>query len=270
MSHACYRYIACKAGSKVSSGLTATEYINHHLAHWTVGQGFWTFNVDTLLVSWCLGLLFLGSFYYVARKATAGIPSGFQNFVEMMLEMVAKQVTDTYHGKNRLIAPLALTIFIWVFLMNSMDLVPVDLIPLFAHALGADHFRAVPTADANVTLALSISVFILLIWFNFASKGIVGLAKEIFTKPFGMWLFPVNVFLRLIEEFAKPISLGLRLFGNLYAGELIFILIAVLPWFSQWPFGGAWAIFHILIITIQAFVFMMLTIVYLSGAETSH
>lgn len=254
----------------MSAELTAGEYINHHLAHWSAGQGFWSLNLDTLLVSWVLGLTFLIGFYVIARKATSGVPGGMQNFAEMMLEMVAKQVSDTYHGKNKLIAPMALTIFMWVFLMNSMDLLPVDLFPRIASWFGLHHFRGVPTADSNVTLAMSITVFLLIIVFNLTSKGLFGLLKEICTKPFGIWFLPLNAFLRLIEEIAKPISLGLRLFGNLYAGELIFILIAVLPWYSQWPLGGAWAIFHILIITIQAFVFMMLTIVYLSGAESSH
>lgn len=254
----------------MSSELTATEYINHHLTHWKVGNGFWSLHLDTLIISWIFGALFLITFYVVARRATSGVPGRLQNFVEMMLEMVNRQVTDTYHGKNKLIGPLALTIFIWVFLMNAMDLLPVDLLPRTTNILGLHYLRAVPTADPNLTLGMSLSVFFLIIYFNLANKGFFGLLKEICTKPFGIWLLPLNVFLRLIEELAKPISLGLRLFGNLYAGELIFILIALLPWFSQWPLGGVWSIFHILIITIQAFVFMMLTIVYLSSAESTH
>lgn len=254
----------------LSSTLSSTEYINHHLTHWSVGSGFWSLHLDTLLFSWVLGASFLLIFYFVAKHATVGIPSGWQNFVEMMLEMVSKQVSDSYHGKNKLIAPLALTIFLWVFLMNFMDLLPVDLLPRVAHLFGITHLRVVPTADPNLTLAMALSVFLLIIWFNLYNKGFVGLTKELMLKPFGIWFMPLNIFLRLIEEIAKPISLGLRLFGNLYAGELIFILIALLPWWMQWPLGGLWSIFHILIITIQAFVFMMLTIVYLSSAEAGH
>lgn len=254
----------------MSANLSATEYINHHLTHWTVGNGFWTLNLDTLFFSWTLGTGFLILFYVVAKRATNGVPSGWQNFAEMMLEFVSKQVSDTYHGNSKLIAPLALTIFIWVFLMNSMDLLPVDILPIIGSYIGLPNLRVVPTADPNLTLALSLSVFLLIIFYNFASKGFKGVLVEMTCKPFGIWLFPLNFFLKIIEELAKPISLGLRLFGNLYAGELIFILIALVPWWAQWPFGAVWAIFHILVITIQAFIFMMLTIVYLSMAEESH
>lgn len=250
--------------------INSAEYINHHLSHLSIGSGFWTLHLDTLAISWIIGVSFLLVFYITARRATPGVPSKLQNFVEMMLDMVSKQVTDTYHGKSKLIAPLSLTIFMWVFLMNAMDLLPVDLLPRLAHLVGIKYLRAVPTADPNLTLGMSLSVFLLIIGFNFANKGFVGVIKEITCKPFGVWFMPLNIFIKLIEEFAKPVSLGLRLFGNLYAGELIFILIALLPWWAQWPFGGAWSIFHILIITIQAFVFMMLTIVYLSLAEESH
>ena len=250
--------------------INSAEYINHHLSHLSIGSGFWTLHLDTLAISWIIGVSFLLVFYITARRATPGVPSKLQNFVEMMLDMVSKQVTDTYHGKSKLIAPLSLTIFMWVFLMNAMDLLPVDLLPRLAHLFGIKYLRAVPTADPNLTLGMSLSVFLLIIGFNFANKGFIGVIKEITCKPFGVWFMPLNIFIKLIEEFAKPVSLGLRLFGNLYAGELIFILIALLPWWAQWPFGGAWSIFHILIITIQAFVFMMLTIVYLSLAEESH
>lgn len=254
----------------MSAALSTSEYINHHLTHWKVGTGFWALHLDTLICSWILGVTFIALFYLVAKRATARVPSGWQNFVEMMLEMVNKQVTDSYHGKNKLIAPLALTIFVWVFLMNAMDLLPVDLLPRIAQLFGMHYMRVVPTADPNLTLGMSLSIFILVIWFNLSSKGLFGLFKEMTCKPFGIWLMPLNLFLRVIEEIAKPISLGLRLFGNLYAGEVIFILIALIPWYAQWPLGAAWSIFHILIITIQAFVFMMLTIVYLSSAEASH
>lgn len=254
----------------MSVGVSPAEYINHHLTHLTVGNGFWAVNLDTLVISWFLGVFFLGAFYFVAKRATAGVPSGLQNFVEMMLEFTQTQVHDTYHGKSKLIAPMALTIFIWVFLMNFMDLIPVDLLPWFFSLFDVNYLRAVPTADPNTTLGMSLSVFVLIILFNVRSKGFKGFIYELTCRPFGPWLLPLNFILKIVEELAKPLSLGLRLFGNLYAGELIFILIALLPWWIQWPFGGAWAIFHILIITIQAFVFMMLTIVYLSLAEESH
>lgn len=250
--------------------LTASEYINHHLTNLKVGEGFWTLHLDTLIVSWVLGLLFIISFWVAAKRATPGVPGTFQNIVELLLEFVDKQVKDTFHGKNDYIAPLALTIFVWVFLMNFMDLLPVDLLPFIAHHFGISHLKAVPTTDPNLTLGLSISVFIITIYYSFKVKGVRGLTKEVFTKPLGPWLFPVNIVLRLVDELAKPLSLGLRLFGNLYAGELIFILIALLPWFIQWPLGVVWTIFHILIITLQAFIFMMLTIVYLSMAHEDH
>jgi F-type H+-transporting ATPase subunit a len=246
------------------------EYIKHHLTHLMVGHGGSTFHLDTFVISWCLGLLFLGVFYFSAKKATPGVPGKLQNFVEMVLEFIETQVHDTYHGKSKLIAPLALAIFVWVFLMNSMDLLPVDLLPFIGSLLGIKNLRVVPTADPNMTFGISLSVFCLIVIFSIKSKGAKGFFVEMTCKPFGPILFPFNFCLKVIEEFSKPISLGLRLFGNMYAGEIIFILIALLPWWGQWPLGGAWAIFHILVITIQAFVFMMLTVVYLTMAESSH
>jgi len=206
-----------------------------------------------------------------ARRAVVGVPGHWQNFVETMVEFVDKTVKESYHGTSQLIAPLALTIFIWVFLMNFMDLVPVDLLPSTLSWFGIDYFRSVPTADPNITFGLSLTVFAMLIYFNIKIKGVVGLGKEMATQPFGIYLMPINILFRVLEEFVRPISLSLRLFGNLFAGELIFILIALLPWWIQWTAGGVWSIFHILIIAIQAFIFMMLTIVYLSMAhETAH
>jgi len=252
---------------------TTGDYIRHHLAHVETGSGFWTFHLDTLVVSWVLGCLFLFVFYYSAKRATADAPSGLQNFVELVTDFVEGQVKDTYHGNSKLVVPLALTVFVWVFLMNMMDLVPVDLTCWIGGLIGNDFIRdikIVPTTDPNLTLGMSISVFILIIIFSISAKGLLGFLKELFCSPFGPWLFFVNFPLKFIEELAKPISLGLRLFGNLYAGELIFILIALLPWSVQWLLGGPWAIFHILVVSIQAFVFMMLTIVYLSLAEEAH
>lgn len=255
------------------SVITTGEYIKHHLTHIQTGNGFWTFNLDTLFVSIFIGFFALGFFYFISRRASLDAPSGFQNFVELIFDFVDGQVRDTYHGKSKLIAPLALTIFVWVFLMNLMDLIPVDFFNVFGKLIGS-HFlqdmKIVPTTDPNLTLAMSISVFSLIIIYNFTSKGLKGVLVEVLFKPFGPFLFVVNFFLKVIEELAKPISLGLRLYGNLYAGELIFILISLLPWFIQWVLGGPWAIFHILVITIQAFVFMVLTIVYLSLAEEAH
>lgn len=259
--------------------LTSGEYIQHHLQHlvlnlhtWRIGDaGFWTLNLDTFLVSLILGCGFLGLFYYLARKMVAvGKPGKLQLFVELLYEFVEDTVNQAMEQKNKLIAPLALTIFVWVFLMNFMDLIPVDLVPQSLSLLGVGHFRLVPTADVNATFGMSIPIFLIVIYFNFKAKGVKGLTKEVLTVPFGPYLFPINIFFRLLEEIAKPVSLALRLFGNLFAGELIFILIALLSPFVQWTVGGIWSIFHILIILIQAFIFMMLTIVYLSMAQESH
>ena len=174
------------------------------------------------------------------------------------------------HHVDRFIGPLALTIFVWVFLMNFMDLIPVDLLPLMGHAMGLHALRVVPTTDLTLTFALSISVFLILFVYKFRYKGVWGFIKDMTCHPFPPFLFPINLVLRLVEEFAKPISLSLRLFGNLYAGEIIFILIALMPPWIQWSLGGVWAIFHILVITLQAFIFMMLTIVYISMAQENH
>lgn len=250
--------------------VTSAEYVQHHLSHLTAGSGgFWTINIDTLIVSLIIGLLIVGLMRFVALHMTSGVPGKLQNTIEMVVEFVHKSVRETYHGKSQVIAPLALTIFLWIFLMNVMDLLPVDLLPRFLGLFGIHHFKSVPTADPNATFAMSLSVFVLIVFYNITIKG-WGLLKEILTVPFGPWLFPINIIFRLVEEFVKPLSLALRLFGNMFAGELIFILIAILPWYTQWLPGGLWAIFHILIITIQAFIFMMLTIVYLSMAHDTH
>ncbi len=248
----------------------ATGYIVHHLTPLSTGEGFWTFHLDTLFFSIVLGAFFLFWFKKAARNVTSGVPGGLQNFVEMLVEFVDTQVKDSFHGKSKLIAPLALTIFVWVFLMNFMDLFPVDLLPMIASFIGVDYLRVVPSTDLNATFAMSIGVFILIIFYSIKIKGVVGFAKELLFQPFGPWLMPFNLLLKVVEEIAKPISLGLRLFGNLYAGELIFILIALLPWWIQPALSFPWAVFHILIITLQAFIFMVLTIVYLSMAHEDH
>lgn len=246
------------------------EYIQHHLKHLELTTPIGNFYLDTLVVSWFMGFIFLTSFWWIGKRATAGVPGGFQNLIELIYEFVQKQVKETFHGRSQLIGPLSLTIFMWVFLMNAMDLLPVDSIPLLAHFFGADHFKAVPTTDLNLTFGMSLSVFLLTLIYGIKIKGMKGFFKEMTCKPFGPALFPANIILKVVEECAKPISLGLRLFGNLYAGELIFILIALIDWKYQWLLGLPWAIFHILIILIQAFIFMMLTIVYLSLASEEH
>lgn len=248
----------------------ASGYIVHHLTSLSIGEGFWTLHLDTLFFSSVLGAFFLFWFYKAACNATSGVPDGLQNFVEMIVEFVDTQVKDSFHGESALIAPLGLTIFIWVFLMNFMDLFPVDLLPMLASLMGVEYLRVVPSTDLNATFAMSISVFILIIFYSIKIKGVVGFGKELMFQPFGPWLLPFNLLLKVVEEIAKPISLGLRLFGNLYAGELIFILIALLPWWLQPVLSFPWAIFHILIITLQAFIFMVLTIVYLSMAHEDH
>lgn len=255
-----------------AEGQTTTEYIQHHLTNLHVGEGFWTFHIDTMIVSALLGLIVFGTMWMATRKATAGVPSGMQNFVEMVVTMVDAQVKDTFHGKNELIAPLALTIFVWIFAMNAMDVIPVDLLPWLAGMVGIPHLKVVATTDLNHTFAMSLTVFFLIYFYSFKVKGFKGFTKEILFSPFGKFplLIPVNILFRIVEDIAKPISLALRLFGNMYAGEMVFILVALLPWYLQWTLGAPWAIFHLLIITLQAFVFMMLTIVYLSMAHESH
>lgn len=256
---------------------TEGEYVQHHLQYLQLNLhtmrlgngGFWTLNLDTLAVSIALGVLFLWVFRHVAKRAVSGVPGKLQNFIEMVLEFVQQMVSEGFHGKNPVIAPLALTIFIWVMLMNIMDLIPVDLLPNIMYLFGVHNFRAVPTDDLNLTFAISGAVFLLIIYYNIKVKGF-HLLSEILTKPFGVWLFPLNVIFRLLEDLVKPVSLSLRLYGNMFAGELIFILIALLPWWMQWTLGGIWSIFHVLIITLQAFIFMMLTIVYMSMAHESH
>lgn len=257
--------------------ITQGQYVQHHLEHLTFnlktghlgGTGFWVLNLDTLIVSIVIGFTIIGIFRWVAIRASSDIPGKLQNFIEMILGFVQKSVTETYHGKSLLIAPMALVIFLWVFLMNAMDLLPVDLLPRLLGLADVDHFKNLPTADPNATFAMSLSVFFLIIFYNIKVKGF-HLTKEILTQPFGPYLFPLNIIFRCIEEGVKPLSLALRLFGNMFAGELVFILIALLPWWSQWLPGSIWAIFHILVISIQAFIFMMLTIVYLSMAHDTH
>ena len=277
----------------MASEYTTSEYIKHHLTNATMcstdngiafnkacsDAGFWAWHVDTLAWSIGLGLLFLIIFRSVASKATTGVPGKMQAFVELVVEFVDDNVKSTFHGKSALIAPLALTIFVWVLLMNLMDLVPVDLIPWVSGLIGQAAFgmdphdvynKAVPTTDLNLTFALASGVFILILFYSIKMKGIGGFAKELTMQPFGHPLFiPVNFILETVTLLARPLSLALRLFGNLYASELIFILIATIGYF-QLPLHFMWAVFHILVLPLQAFIFMMLTIVYLSLAAEDH
>jgi F-type H+-transporting ATPase subunit a len=256
---------------------TTSEYIQHHLEHLTLNLktmsfndqgGFWSLNLDTLAVSIFLAFLVFGSLFIVARRMQM-VPTGLQNMCEIVMDFVGNAVHEVFHHKTTFLPALALTLFLWIFFMNLMDLLPVDLLPDLLAPLGIQHFKSVPTADPNTTFAMSLSVFVLIIFFNIKAKK-HHLIKEMLTFPFGPWLFPINIVFRLIEECVKPLSLSLRLFGNMFAGELIFILIAIMPWWIQWPPGGIWAIFHVLIITLQAFLFMMLTVIYLSMAHDAH
>lgn len=258
------------------AGHSPAEYVTHHLKHWssTSDSGFISmsaWHLDTLLLSTVLGLIFLTVFRIAAVRATQGVPGKLQNFVELLVEFVDNSVKDSFHGARSFIGPLALTIFCWVFLWNCMDLIPVDVPPWIAkNVFGLEYFRAVPSADMSATFALAISIFVLIFVYSFKGKGVGGFAMEFLTHPFGKWGFIPNIILNTVEMLAKPLSLALRLFGNLYAGELIFILIALLPWWAQIIPGLGWMIFHILVVTLQAFIFMTLTIVYLSMAHEHH
>ncbi|MBL4608065.1 MAG: F0F1 ATP synthase subunit A [Pseudomonadales bacterium] len=275
--------------SAESTGSASSAYIKHHLTNLTYGQhpngtwgfahstaeagdmGFWALNVDSLGWSIALGILFCWVFRSVAVKATTGVPTGMQNFVEMIVDFIDVTVKDSFHKVNPLIAPLAMTIFVWVFLMNTMDLIPVDLIPQLFQLVGVDNMKVVPSTDPNITMGMSLSIFVLILFYSIKEKGAGGFFNELSRNPFSHPAFiPFNLFLEILNLVTKPISLGLRLFGNMYAGEMIFILIALLPAYIQWTLSVPWAIFHILVITLQAFIFMVLTIVYLSMAHESH
>jgi F-type H+-transporting ATPase subunit a len=234
-------------------------------------MGFWAINVDTMVWSLLTGVLFCWLFRKAAVSASVQTPSRFQSSVEMIVEMVNSSVRDAFQGNNPLIAPLALTIFVWVFLMNLMDLVPVDVVPQLSHLVGIEYMKMVPTTDVNATFGMSLSIFGLMIFYAIKVKGLGGFLGELAFHPFGKALLPVNLVLETVSLIAKPLSLSLRLFGNMFAGELVFVLIAALvPFWLQWAFSVPWAIFHILVITLQAYIFMMLTIVYLSQSHETH
>lgn len=259
------------------------EYIQHHLQNNAVGEGFWTFHLDTIGVSVAIAALIIFVAARLGKRLETGVPSGFQNAVEGVLDFVSGQVRDTFPGRNPLIAPLALTIFLWVWLMNFMDLIPVDLLPLLAQMITGNpefHLKVVPTTDLNTTMAMALTVFALILYYNVKVKGLWGFIKMFLFHPFGKWFVPINVVMTLIEEVSKPLSLGLRLFGNMFAGELVFLLIALIGgtlavgvaalfWAPlQALLDLGWLIFHILVITLQSFIFMVLTIVYLGMAHT--
>ena len=259
-----------------------SEYIEHHLTFFTkpVGDGsFWSINVDTMVVSLVLGVIGVGFMWLVTRKATSGVPSKTQAFVELLLDFVNSQVKGIYHGDSKLVAPVALTVGFWVLLMNAMDFLPVDIMSWFyEHVLHLHNWRPVPTADINTTFALSLTVFALMIIFGIKAKGLGGWSKELFVAPFGSFflLWPVNFLFQMVEFISKPLSHSLRLYGNMYAGEIIFLLLAMLAAAGAgWVpvalfFNVIWALFHILIVALQAYIFMMLTIVYMSMAEEHH
>jgi F-type H+-transporting ATPase subunit a len=293
-----------------SEELTSKGYIQHHLQNWTFGQhpdgswgfahsaaearqmGFWAIHVDTMLWSIVLGVLFLWLFRKAAKTASAETPSGWQNFVEWIAEFIDSSVRGSFSGKNDLVAPLAMTIFVWIFLMNLMDLVPVDWLPSLAGWVGATvfgadphhvYFKVVPSTDPNATFGMAFAVFYLILHYSIKNKGVGGFVGELTMMPFQSKnpvvqavFIPINFVLEFVSLISKPISLALRLFGNMYAGEMIFILIALMysAGLAMGIFGGVlqlgWAIFHILIITLQAFIFMTLTIVYLDMAQSEH
>mgnify|MGYP001816644780 FL=1 len=269
------------------------DYITHHLQNlqvckneagdwvWNECAGnIWAINVDSMFWSVLLGVTFALLFWSVARKSSTDKPTKFQAAIEIVVEMVDSSVKDTFHGKSRLIAPLALTVFVWVFFMNLMDLIPVDWIPMASAAIGIPYMKVVPTTDVNVTFGMSIAVFVLILVYTHMAKGPFALVTDLMLHPIqpsfkgpaiiaAPFIMAFNFILEAVALIAKPVSLSLRLFGNMFAGELIFILIALIGWF-QLPLHFGWAVFHVLIVTLQAFIFMMLTVVYLSLASESH
>jgi F-type H+-transporting ATPase subunit a len=269
----------------VNHAPTSTEYILHHLGHLSTSHqesiiDFSILNIDTVFWSVLMGIVGLTLMVVAARRATSGVPGRFQALVEMIFELVNDQSKNIVHGDRTFIAPLALTVFVWVLLMNSLDFLPVDLFAAFFRLFDMEpHFRVVPTADLNGTLGMATAVLLLMLYYNVKIKGLGGFLHELFCAPFGshpaLWL--ANFGLNLIEFVAKTVSLGMRLFGNMYAGELVFLLIALLGSTATWwgfglhiVAGSIWAIFHILIVVLQAFIFMMLTLVYVGQAHQGH
>jgi len=279
------------AEEDVSGGVTG--YIKHHLTHYTVNEGhgaFWSIHIDSIIFTLVISFVFILVLAIVARRATSGVPGKLQSAVEMLVEFVDGMVKDTYHGSNKFIAPLAITIFCVVFLENFMDILPVDALPAAAKLFGVEHLRTVATADLNTSVGMALGVFLLIQWVGITQKGFGVFAGEWFTAPFhahSTWLqvllAPINFAFRVIEEVVRPLSLSMRLFGNMYAGELIFLLIACFTLgaalnhistyvlgLAQFGAGVVWTVFHYLIITLQAFIFMVLTIVYVGISAEKH
>ncbi|MCP1302413.1 F0F1 ATP synthase subunit A [Vreelandella lionensis] len=273
------------AGNEVST----TYYIQHHLQNLTFGKhpengwslahsaeeasemGFWAIHLDTMGWSIAMGLLFIFLFRKAGKMATTGVPGGLQNAVEMVFEFVEDMIKGAFKGHNPIIAPLALTLFVWILFMNTLKIIPVDYFPVLFSKLGVDYMKIVPTTDVNATLGLALGVFGLILYYSFKVKGVGGFAKELSLTPFNHWaLIPFNLLLEIVALLVKPFSLAMRLFGNMFAGEVIFILIAMLPFWAIWLLDVPWAIFHILIVVLQAFIFTVLSVVYLSAAHEHH
>lgn len=268
-----------------SHGTSPTDYILHHLTHLKVGEGFWTWHIDTLIMSTLLAIIVGWVFWAAARKATAGVPGKFVGFIEMVVDFVDGQVADIYHGDRRFLVALGLSLFTWIIAMNAMDLLPLDLPGGIASWFGANYWRVLPTADLNGTIAMAIVVLFIIVYAAIRAKGLGGYLHEWISAPFGghplLWI--PNAALNFVELLAKPVSLGMRLFGNMFAGELLFMLIALLgfavvgftlgsafAFLGQILMGTIWAIFHILIVVLQAYIFMVLPIVYIAMAEEHH
>jgi F-type H+-transporting ATPase subunit a len=270
-----------------------SEYILHHLTNLKLdlatGQinpeatGFWVLNLDSMVFSVVLALIFVVMFRVAAHKATSGVPGRWQAFIELCVSSVDSQVKDAYHHGAKFVAPMALAVGFWVFFMNFMDMLPVDLLPAIAGSAGIGHLRTVPSTDPNIALGMSLTVFLIAFGYSFVAKGFGGVASEFLFHPFGKWMLPVNFLLKCVEELAKPISLGLRLFGNMYAGEMIFILLATftlhytagsvgsnIGMLAQIIMATGWTLFHILIISLQAYIFMTLTVVYMAMSADHH
>lgn len=273
------------AGNEVST----TYYIQHHLQNLTFGKhpengwslahsaeeasemGFWAIHLDTMGWSIAMGLLFIFLFRKAGKMATTGVPGALQNAVEMVFEFVEDMIKGAFKGHNPIIAPLALTLFVWILFMNTLKIIPVDYFPVLFSKLGVDYMKIVPTTDVNATLGLALGVFGLILYYSFKVKGVGGFAKELSLTPFNHWaLIPFNLLLEIVALLVKPFSLAMRLFGNMFAGEVIFILIAMLPFWAIWLLDVPWAIFHILIVVLQAFIFTVLSVVYLSAAHEHH
>lgn len=273
------------AGNEVAPA----EYIQHHLQNLTFGlhpengwsfahnaqqasdMGFWAIHLDTMGWSIAMGFLFIWLFRKVGNAATTGVPGMMQNIVEMTFEFIENLTRSTFHNVNPIIGPLALTLFVWILMMNTLKIIPVDYFPGVFSALGVSHMKIVPTTDLNATFGMALGVFILVLYYNFKVKGAAGFARELSLKPFNHWaLIPFNLLLEIVALLVQPFSLAMRLFGNMFAGEVIFILIALLPFWAIWLLDVPWAIFHILIVTLQAFIFTVLSVVYLNAAHERH